>query len=69
MAQNQEQSPAKKCQGATFTVGGYSYKIGNYILIHVYMSINSFKCQKHTWNLTFAYSFKNALSKITKYIY
>lgn len=28
MAQNQEQSPAKKCQGATFTVGGYSYKIG-----------------------------------------
>lgn len=33
MAQNQEQSPAKKCQGATFTVGGYSYKIGNYFLI------------------------------------
>lgn len=29
MAQNEEQSPAKKCQGATFTVGGYSYKIGN----------------------------------------
>lgn len=30
MAQKPETSPAKKCQGATFTVGGYSYKIGEF---------------------------------------
>lgn len=38
MAQNQEQSPAKKCQGATFTVGGYSYKIGK-IMFNIYYCI------------------------------